>query len=99
MRTLLNASNPVQHILFPPHHQDPLDVVPKCKGFALATLNEPAIVSYLLSLFSYDRFNAPAPTDGDEDGISSVEKLEARKAGFRALSKERRDTLQAEYAQ
>jgi hypothetical protein len=33
----------------------------------------------------------------DDDDVSSVEESEARKAGFRALSKERWDTLQAEY--
>ena len=97
LRALLNVSNPVQHILFPPHHQDPPDAIPKCKGFALVTLKEPAILTHLLSRFPYDGDNAPAPTDDDDD--LSIEESEARKAGLRALSKERWDTLQAEYAE
>ncbi|KAF8261195.1 hypothetical protein EI94DRAFT_1705720 [Lactarius quietus] len=94
LRAILNSS-PVQHIIFPPHHQDPPDAIPKCKGFALVTLNEPDDVSHLLSRFPYDRDHTPAPTDD----ISSVDESEARKAGFRALSKERWDGLQAEYVE
>ncbi|KAI9457941.1 hypothetical protein BJY52DRAFT_1120025, partial [Lactarius psammicola] len=97
---LLNSSSAVQHVLFPPHHQDPPDAIPKCKGFALVTLNEPDVASHLLLRFPYDRDSARPPTDEGEGGdISSVEELEARKAGFRTLSKERWDTLQAEYAE
>jgi hypothetical protein len=59
LRALLNVSNPVQHILFPPHHQDPPDAIPKCKGFALVTLNEPNLASHFLSQFPYDGDNAP----------------------------------------
>ena len=96
LHALLNACNVVQHILFPPHHQDPPDAVPKCKGFALVTLSEPAVVSHLLSRFPYDSESAPVPTNND---VSSDEESEARKAGFRTLSKERWETLQAEYAE
>ncbi len=100
LRALLNSSNPVQHVLFPPHHQDPPDTVPKCKGFALVTLNEPDHASHLLSRFPYDRDGRRPPTDDDDvDGISSVEESEARKAGFRTLAKERWDILQAEYTE
>jgi hypothetical protein len=100
LRALLNVSNPVQHILFPPHHQDPPDAIPKCKGFALVTLNEPDLASDILSQFPYDGDSAPAPNDSDSDSdSSSVEGSEARKAGLRVLSKERWDTLQAEYAE
>ena len=99
LRALLSSSSPVQHILFPPHHQDPPDAVPKCKGFALVTLDEPDLVSHIISRFPYDRDSARPPTDDDDDGVSSVEESEARKAGFRTLSKERWDTLQAEYAE
>lgn len=97
MRVLLNSSGVVQHIVFPPHYQDPPDAVPRCKGFALVTLNEPDVVSDILSRFPYDGDNTRPPTDDDED--SSAEESEARKAGFRTLPKERWDTLQAEYAE
>ncbi|KAH9056352.1 hypothetical protein EDB87DRAFT_1237548 [Lactarius vividus] len=95
LRALLNSSSAVQHIVFPPHYQDPPDAVPRCKGFALVTLNEPEVVSDLLSNFPYDRDDKRPPTDDH----SSVEESEARKAGFRTLSKERWVTLQAEYAE
>ncbi|KAI9447509.1 hypothetical protein H4582DRAFT_2092898 [Lactarius indigo] len=101
LHALLNSSGAVQHIIFPPHYQDPPDAVPKCKGFALVTLNEPDVVSHLLSRFPYDRNNTRPPTDSDFDSgsDSSTEESEVRKAGFRTLSKERWDTLQAEYAE
>ncbi|KAF8261191.1 hypothetical protein EI94DRAFT_1789579 [Lactarius quietus] len=92
IRAILNSS-PVQHILFPPHHQDSLDTSRKCKCFALVTFNDPTIVSDLLSSFPYDRNNAQPPTD------SSIEESETHKAGFGALSKERWDVLQAEYVE
>jgi hypothetical protein len=95
LRPILNSS-PIQHIVFPPHHQDPPDAVPKCKGFALVTLTEPTVVSHLLTLFPYETDDAH---DDDENSVSSIEESEARKAGFRALSKERWDKLQAEYAE
>ena len=60
-------------------------------------LKEPAILTHLLSRFPYDNDNALAPTDDDDD--LSIEESEASKAGLRALSKERWDTLQAEYAE
>ncbi|KAF8256495.1 hypothetical protein EI94DRAFT_1822634 [Lactarius quietus] len=82
------------HIVFPPHHQDPPDVVPKCKGFALVTLNEPDDLSHLFSCLPYGRDNVHLPTD------SSIEESETHKAGFRVLlSKERWDALQAEYVE
>ncbi|KAH9035175.1 hypothetical protein EDB83DRAFT_1778384 [Lactarius deliciosus] len=99
LRTLLNSSGAVQHVLFPPHHQDPPDAVPRCKGFALVTLNEPDVVSDLLSRFPYDGDNTRPPTDDNDDEDSSAEESEARKAGFRTLPKERWETLQAEYAE
>jgi hypothetical protein len=92
LRPILNSS-PIQHILFPPHHQDPPDAVPKCKGFALVTLTEPTVVSRLLSFFPYESDSAHAPAD------SSIGESEAHKTGFRALTKERWDKLQAEYVE
>lgn len=90
----------IQSIYFPPHHQDPPDAIPKCKGFALVTLSESSATSHLLTRFPYhkhanNRRGAPAD-DVDE---ASPEELEARKAGFRALSKERWEALQSEYAE
>ena len=88
----------VQNILFPPHHQDPPDAVPKCRGFALVTFSRPSDASHLLTHFPYhNRENNPS-TDGDDDD-SSAEEREARKAGFRTLSKERWELLQAEYVE
>jgi hypothetical protein len=89
---ILNSSA-TQKILFPPHHQDPPDAVPKCKGFALVALTEPTIASRLLSLFSYDSGNTHHPTG------SFLEESGAREEGFCSLSKERWDKLQAEYAE
>jgi hypothetical protein len=87
----------VQNILFPPHRQDSPDALPKCKGFALVTLSEPSSVSHLLTHFPYHNraSNCSADDDGDDD--PSEEEREARKAGFRTLSKERWETMQAEY--
>ncbi|KAI0265883.1 hypothetical protein BC834DRAFT_824367 [Gloeopeniophorella convolvens] len=81
----------IQRIHFPPHHQDPPDALPKCKGFALLTLSTPTDVSLLLSRFPWKPITA-AP--GDE---TSPEEAEARKSGFRTLSKARWDALHAEY--
>ena len=78
LHALLSSSGPVQHIFFPPHHQDPPDAAPRCKGFALVTLNEPDLASHLLSRFPYDRDKVPMPTE-DVYGVSSVKELEARK--------------------
>ncbi|KAH9170376.1 hypothetical protein EDB89DRAFT_2072053 [Lactarius sanguifluus] len=69
------------------------------KAFALVTLNEPDVVfgpplpASPTTATTRDR----PPTTTDED--LSVEESEARKAGFRTLSKERWDTLQAEYVE
>ena len=87
----------VQRILFPPHHQDPPDALPKCKGFALVTLSEPSALSHLLTQFPYhNRANNHNHTADDD---APEEEREARKAGFRTLSKERWEELQAEYVE
>ena len=88
----------VQSILFPPHHQDPPNAVPKCKGFALVTLSEPSASSHLLTRFPYHNPANDRSTDDDDDDPSPEER-EARKAGFRTLSKERWEALQAEYVE
>jgi len=84
----------IQSIVFPPHHQDSPDAVPKCKGFALVTFSEPSATSHLLAYFPFHKRNASA-----DDGNAQSEELEARKAGFRTLSKVRWDALQSEYAE
>ncbi len=86
----------VQSILFPPRHQDPPDAIPKCKGFALVTLSEPSDASHLLTRFPYH--NRANDRSADDDGLSPEER-EARKGGFRTLSKERWEALQAEYVE
>jgi hypothetical protein len=90
----------IQSIYFPPHYQDPPDVIPKCKGFALVTLSESSATSHLLTRFPYHKHannRRDAPADDDDD--ASPEELEARKAGFRTLSKERWEALQSEYVE
>jgi len=94
----------IQSIYFPPHYQDPPDAQPKCKGFALLTLSEPSAASHLLAYFPYHRTpanegSATIPVDHNDDDQASPEELEARKAGFRTLSKERWEALQSEYVQ
>jgi hypothetical protein len=89
----------VQSILFPPHHQDPPDALPKCKGFALVTLSEPSSASHLLTHFPYHNRASNCGADDNDDDDPSPEEREARKSGFRTLSKERWETLQAEYVE
>jgi hypothetical protein len=84
--------------LFPPHHQDPPDTVPKCRGFALVTFSRPSDASHLLTHFPYHNREKNRSADGDDDDPSAEER-EARKAGFRTLSKERWEALQAEYVE
>ncbi|KAI0301516.1 hypothetical protein B0F90DRAFT_1628378 [Multifurca ochricompacta] len=84
----------IESIFFPPHHQDPPDALPKCKGFALVTLADLSTSSHLLSRFPYKRNNSNSALTG---GDTTPEEQEARKAGFRTLSKERWEALQAEY--
>jgi hypothetical protein len=95
----------IQSIYFPPHHQDPPDTQSKCKGFALLTLSEPSVISHLLTHFPYHyhepaaKSSAAASADDDCSDEASPEVLEARKAGFRTLPKERWEALQAEYVE
>ena len=90
----------VQRISFPPHHQDPPDALPKCKGFALVTVSEPSATSHLLTHFPYhNRANNHSANCNDDDDGASLEEREAHKAGFRTLTKERWEELQAEYVE
>lgn len=90
----------VQKILFPPHHQDRPDALPKCKGFALVTLSEPPATSHLLTRFPYpNRANNHGANGNDDNDDMSPEEREARKAGFRTLSKEHWGEMQAEYVE
>ena len=90
----------VQRILFPPHHQDPPDALPKCKGFALVTVSEPSATSHLLTRFPYYHRANNHSTDGNDDNDgASPEEQETHKAGFRTLTKERWEELQAEYVE
>ena len=96
----------IQNIYFLPHYQDPPSAQPKCKGFALLTLSDPSVASHLLASFPYhhrtpaNKDGATVPADHDNhDDEASPEELEARKAGFRTLSKERWEALQSEYVE
>ena len=93
----------IQSIYFPPHHQDLPSAQPKCKGFALLTLSEPSAASHLLASFPYHRTRANSASvpanHNDHDDEAPPEELEARKAGFRTLSKERWEALQSEYVE
>jgi len=101
----LDDHRSIQSIYFPPHHQDPPDTQSKCKGFALLTLSEPSAISHLLTHFPYHHHqpaakgSAAASADDDYSDEASPEELEARKAGFRTLPKERWEALQAEYVE
>lgn len=86
----------IQSIFFPPHHQDPPDAVPKCRGFALVTFSKPSDAAHLLTHFPYHNWEVNYSADCNDDDPSAEER-EARKAGFRTLSKERWEALQAEY--
>lgn len=88
----------VQSILFPPHHQDPPDAVPKCKGFALVTFSALSDALHFPTHFPYHNRENDISADRDDDDPSAEER-EVRKAGFRTLSMEHWETLQAEYVE
>ena len=70
------------------------------QGFALLTLSEPSTASHLLTHFPYHpkRTNKDGTT-APADDAPHEEELEARKGGFRTLSKERWEALQTEYVE
>ncbi|KAA1479175.1 hypothetical protein DENSPDRAFT_110383 [Dentipellis sp. KUC8613] len=82
----------VQRIVFPPHYQDPPDAIPKCKGFALVTLIDPAASARLVREWPWDR-SADAHIPDDSIPTQAL----AFRAGFRALPKAQWDALQDEY--
>lgn len=88
----------VQSILFPPHHQDSPDAIPKCKGFALVTFSGLSDASHLATHFPYHNRENDISADRDDDDPSAEER-EVRKAGFRTLTMEHWETLQAEYVE
>ncbi|KAH9939959.1 hypothetical protein B0H21DRAFT_583441 [Amylocystis lapponica] len=97
--TLLSNSSPltaiprvVQSILLPAHHQDKPDEHPKCKGFALVTLENTEHVELLLNKWPW----SPRRTDLSDMGDTTLVH-DAIKFGFRTLSKARWDALKEEY--
>lgn len=85
----------IQGIFLPPHHQDQPGDHPKCKGFALVTLQYPSDINFLLHRWPWDRsLNATQATDGLG---AFPDALEASKFGFRTLPKTRWDELRDEY--
>ncbi|TFY52511.1 hypothetical protein EVG20_g10519 [Dentipellis fragilis] len=93
-----NSSSPdspriqVQHIVFPPHYQDPPDAIPKCKGFALVTLSDPVVAARLAREWPWER---SAGTRLPDDNMTTH--AHAFRAGFRTLPKAQWDALQDEY--
>ena len=72
--------------------------MPKCKGFALVTLSDPAHIQSLLTQWPWDRLTGSAATStpNNEEAESEVHR-EARKIRFRAISKSRWNELNEEY--
>lgn len=84
----------VQHIQFPPHHQDNSAKAAanqqKCKGFALVTLSSTECADELVRQWPWEGSNMPK---GSGDDLLK----QAEDSGVRVLSKARWDTLQEEY--
>jgi len=101
--SISRASQRVQAISLPPHHQDIINAVPTCKGFALVTLSSKDDVTALLKTWPWDvppskrasGDNEVAP--GEDDGEAGQVFREARKFGLRTISKSRWEELKAEY--
>ncbi|KAL4081447.1 hypothetical protein V8B97DRAFT_27979 [Scleroderma yunnanense] len=82
----------VQNVTLPPHHQDIPGDIPKCRGYALVTLSTTEQRDTLLDKWPWTRRLVNVD---DDSGISEIR--EARKFGFRTISKTRWDQLNEEY--
>lgn len=82
----------VQNVTLPAHHQDNLGDIPKCRGYALVTLSTIEQRDALLDNWPWKRQPSSA---SDEPATPEIK--EARKFGFRAISKTRWDQLNEEY--
>ena len=98
---LLCISPRIQNVTLPPHHQDNPDDQPKCKGFAFVTFAHSEDTETLLRQWPWDRGSqreGEAEDSHGGGGIQVVEEIvEARKFGFRALSKSGWNVLKTEY--
>jgi hypothetical protein len=83
----------IQAIKLPPHQLDKRGDEPKFKGFAFVTLSSAENVKHLLEIWSWEQNQSVAAGSL----IETDEVKEARRFGFRCLSKARWDALKDEY--
>ncbi|KAI6024503.1 hypothetical protein EDC04DRAFT_2573964 [Pisolithus marmoratus] len=81
----------VQNVTLPPHYLDKPGDIPKCRGYALVTLSTTEQRDVFLSEWPWKR----RLCDTTEHGTPGVK--EARRFGFRTISKMRWDQLNEEY--
>ncbi|KAI0072309.1 hypothetical protein K474DRAFT_1678742 [Panus rudis PR-1116 ss-1] len=82
----------IQNITLPRHHLDKPTDQPKCKGFALVTLDDLELAEYLLQRWPWERELFPTVDEDLPDEIQN-----AKRFGFRTLTKSRWDKLNEEY--
>ncbi|KAI0071825.1 hypothetical protein K474DRAFT_491243 [Panus rudis PR-1116 ss-1] len=82
----------IQNITLPRHHLDKPTDQPKCKGFALVTLDNLELAEHLLQRWPWERELFPTV---DEDLPDEIQ--HAKRFGFRTLTKSRWDKLNEEY--
>ncbi|KAI0785642.1 hypothetical protein C8Q75DRAFT_775798 [Abortiporus biennis] len=98
INALLDLPNAVQSITLPRHHQDKPSDIPKCKGFSLVVLSSVSEVEQLLQSWPWDRQLSSQHEDkSSTDVVMSPEASEARKFGFRVLTKSKWEKLNVEY--
>ncbi|KAI5993638.1 hypothetical protein EDD15DRAFT_2388070 [Pisolithus albus] len=88
LRDLSSAAN----VALPPHYLDKPGDIPKCRGYALVTFSTTEQRNVLLRDWPWKR----RPYDATGHGTLEVKK-EARRFGFRTISKMRWDQLNEEY--
>ncbi|KAF9562465.1 hypothetical protein CPC08DRAFT_796897 [Agrocybe pediades] len=90
----------VQSISFPRHHNDQPDSYPSIKGFAIVTLSRKSDVQLLLEEWPWDssveRGKGSTKPHKDQNR-QSPDQVDARKSGFRCLTKSRWEELKVEY--
>lgn len=82
----------MQCVTLPRHHQDQPGEQPKCKGFALVTLSSSSHLETLLTRWPWNR-----NVDTTTMDVESETSREARRFGFRTISKSQWNKLNEEY--